>query len=256
MLAPFKPFVAILAAVFLTALPAFAEPKAGGFAMPPSAVIIDGERVPVSWNDGDSFGFLAGKYERQRVRLGGYNSLESYGPVHEWGSWSALELFQVTKDATRFTRTRVWSCVWGGKKDHYGRMLVLCNDLVEAMVREGFGHVYALEPPVDPQILALQREAIAEKRGMWRKGVPQGLLTSLHSISEEGGGKGRTYDRVISPVTGLSNAINHEKSYTTCQRVCHLGSCLLYVPFELRYGRERADCLRTKHLWVKPADPE
>ncbi|MCK6570434.1 thermonuclease family protein [Myxococcota bacterium] len=228
---------------------ASASDPVGGFRMPPSAVIIEGERVAVAWNDGDSFGFMEGKYVRQRVRLMGFNALESYGPLHAWGKWTPMELYKVTKAATRFARTRVWNCAWEGKKDHYGRMLVYCRDLVEAMVSEGYGHVYALEPPVDEGLVGLQHEAMAARRGMWAKGVPEGLVTSLHSVSEAGGGKGKTYDRVISPKTGLSKAYQHENAYGLCQKVCHEGSCMIYVPFEKRYGLERADCVRTKGLW-------
>lgn len=232
-----------------TAVEGAPPPRPGVFRMPPSAVIIDGERVAVAFNDGDSFGFLEGKFVRQRVRLMGYNALESYGPVHSWGKWTPMELYKVTKAATRFARSRVWHCVWEGKKDHYGRMLVYCRDLVEAMVTEGYGHVYSLTPPVDEALVAMQREAIQAGRGIWAKGVPEGLITSAHSNSESGGGKGKTYDRVISPVTGLSKEFHHEDNYGMCQKVCHDGSCLVYVPFEKRYGMERADCLRTKGLW-------
>ena len=224
-------------------------PAQGGFRLPPSAIVIEGERVAVAWNDGDSFGFLEGKYARQRVRLMGYNALESYGPVHSWGKWTGMELYKVTKASTRFARSRVWHCGWEGQKDHYGRMLVLCRDLVEAMVTEGYGHVYSLKPPVDDDLMAMQRDAISARRGMWAKGAPDGLVTSAHSISESGGGKNKTYDRVLSPKTGLSTEFHHEKVYGMCERVCHDGSCLVYVPFEKRYGMDRADCLRTKLLW-------
>ena len=54
---------------------------------------------------------------------------------------------------------------------------------------------------------------------------------------------------MISPKTGLSKAYQHENAYGLCQKVCHEGSCMIYVPFEKRYGLERADCVRTKGLW-------
>ena len=226
---------------------ALAEPL--GFVMPPSAVIIESERVAVSWNDGDSFRFMEGKFQRQQVRLMGFNALESYGPVHRWGSWTPFELFKVTKAATRFARNHVWHCQWDGKKDHYGRMLVYCSDLVEAMVREGYGHVYALKPPVDEKLLAIQADAIKRKVGFWEKGVPKGIVTSLHSVNEQGGGKDKTYNRIIDTVTGLSKEHRHEAVYAACEEVCHDGSCLIYVPFEKRYGPDREACLRTRDLW-------
>ena len=105
-----------LAALLFSTPAAAGEPTTSGgavFKMPPSAVIIEGERVPVAWNDGDSFGFLGGKYVRQRVRLMGYNALESYGPVHQWGRWTGMELYKVTKASTQFARSRVWLAMSG-----------------------------------------------------------------------------------------------------------------------------------------------
>lgn len=217
-----------------------------GFEMPPSAVVLDGEKVAVSWNDADSFEILEGRYRDARVRLMGYNALESYGPVHQWGEWTPMELFKLTKEATKFARSRVWNCHWSKEKDHYGRLLIVCPDLIRAMVAEGYGHLFAFDEPVDPEALKAQRQAIREKKGMWAKGVPKGILTSVHSADEK---RGDPYNRLADPRTGRTRKRKHHNAYKVCEKVCMEGSCLIYVPFGLRYGPQRAECLKTKGKW-------
>lgn len=50
----------------------------------------------------------------------------------------------------------------------------------------------------------------------------------------------------------MSEKVFHKETYTECQQVCMNGSCMLYVPFNRRYGRERAECLK----WGKGAKPQ
>jgi hypothetical protein len=82
---------------------------------------------------------------------------------------------------------------------------------------------------------------------MWAKGVPERIVTSVHSVSEE---RDVVYDRLIATSDGRSFQLAHENTYEVCQEVCHyqedgeLDSCLVYVPFEQRYGGARAQCLR------------
>jgi endonuclease YncB( thermonuclease family) len=219
--------------------------EGGGFDMPPSAVMLDGERVAVSWSDGDSFEILEGRLRDGKTRLMGYNSLESYGPVHSWGDWKAEELYVLQKKGSQFVRTKVWTCKWGEKKDHYDRLLIQCDDLTEAMLAEGYGHLMAVDEEPNPAHVEIQKKAIAEKKGMWAKGVPKGIITSLHS-ADEGGGK-KPYNRLADPMTGKTRKREHGERYRTCQKVCHDGSCLVYVPFSQRYGDDRADCLRVRY---------
>ena len=66
-----------------------------------SRVSLNGRTVPVSFNDGDSFRIHAGEYDGTQCRLGGFNTLESFGPAHFWGGWIGftldfLPLFGVT----------------------------------------------------------------------------------------------------------------------------------------------------------------
>lgn len=56
-------------------------------------IILNGKPVPVHFNDGDSFRVLAGEFKDAKARLFGYNTLESYGAVHQWGTWDAHELY-------------------------------------------------------------------------------------------------------------------------------------------------------------------
>ena len=214
-----------------------------------STVTIDGRVTTVAWNDGDSFAIKDGPLAGERVRLGGFNALESYGPVHSWGQWQPQPLYELTKTATEFARSKSWKCDWGGKRDGYGRLLITCPVLVIEMVQRGYAHVFAVEGDPDPVALEAQIAALASGAGMWAKGVPAGLITSLHSADEKRKGKSdnaQPYNRIADPKTGRTRKHEHSETYATCQKVCMHGSCMVYVPFTARYGKNRADCLRTK----------
>ena len=58
-------------------------------------VLIDDTYHDVNWSDGDSFRITSGRMRGQRVRLLGYNTLESYGPVHKWGDWNEWSLYRL-----------------------------------------------------------------------------------------------------------------------------------------------------------------
>ncbi len=210
------------------------------------AVMLDGEKVRVFWSDGDSFKVRSGRHKNAKTRLMGYNTLEGFGPVHQWGGWSAFQLYYLQKRGTYFARSRVWNCKSSGKNDHYGRLLIRCDDLVQAMVREGHGHVFAMPgDPVNAEDMKAQREAIAALRGMWLKGVPKGIITSLHSSDEGRSGK-QAYNRVADPLTGMTRKVEHDKKYALCENVCIDGSCMVYAPFNQRYGKNQAECLFKK----------
>jgi len=116
-------------------------------------------------------------------------------------------------------------------------------------VLDGYAMVYSVEDkPVDPELLKLQQEAIKNKAGMWAKGAPKGVITSLHSLGEEDS-KGATtaYNRVVDIRTGAAQKRQHQKRYDTCEEVCEETdgekSCMVYVPFEKRY-KNRPQCLQ------------
>ncbi len=240
---------ALIALTLLLSLPALAQdsqpasqPTSAPEATPPgSTIALNGEILRVRWSDGDSFRILEGEYADTGVRLSGYNALESYGPVHRWGEWTAQQLHDASSAATEFARMGSWNCETSGERDHYGRLLVNCDDLTHAMVAAGHGHLFLFGDPATERQLLYQTTAQEQLTGMWRHGVPELIVTSLHSAAEGGS---ETYNRVVSTATGQSERRLHEETYETCQEVCLGGSCLVYVPFSDRYGADRAECLR------------
>lgn len=209
-------------------------------------IVLNGEREEVRWSDGDSFTFRSGPRKGMSTRLKGYNTLEAYGPVHQWGSWKPAELFALAKSSSRVAASREWECTSEGKLDGYRRLLVNCRTLAIEMVRVGHALAYAVEgEKVDSAVLSAQAEAMKNKRGMWGKGISLGIVTSVHSLNEDVDAT-ETYNRVIDTRTGKSSVRKHAHRYESCQMVCEetegQSSCMLYVPFKHRY-RSKAACL-------------
>jgi micrococcal nuclease len=130
---------------------------------------------------------------------------------------------------------------------------VLCPDLAVELVRQGHAMAYAVEGGTPlAGTLEAQAEAMKERRGMWAKGVVHGVVTSVHSVSEDGAKEPHAYNRVVDTRTGQALKRAHTKAYATCETVCEETdgdtSCMVYVPFELRY-RHKPDCLKVE----KPA---
>lgn len=224
-----------------------APPNGGNPAVPPStdgrgAILLNGERMDVRWSDGDSFKFKSGQFEGSGVRLTGFNTLESYGPVHRWGTWTGAELYAIARTSKDVAAAGLWTCSTSGEKDGYGRLLVDCPDAAEALIRVGHAHAFSMDGPSDRRLLAAQRKAQRRGLGIWKKGAPALIVTSLHS-QEEGSG----YNRRVDSVTGMSSVRNHEETYQMCQEVCEgpegQQSCLVYVPYSRRY-RNKPDCLK------------
>jgi endonuclease YncB( thermonuclease family) len=178
--------------------------------------------TPVVFNDGDSFRVLGGPLTGAKARLSGFNTLESHGAVHQWGTWTAKEMYILAKLATHNARDNVWECTSDGKTDGYGRMLVFCPGLAKEQIRLGLAHAMSIDDkPADAELLAAQREAIAAKRGIWAHGVPEYILTSLHSSEEDVEGDG-VYNRLVSSKDGHSIKWKHDVKYDECQNVCHV----------------------------------
>ena len=208
---------------------------------------MNGEKTEVRWTDGDSFNIKSGPHKGSGTRLQGYNTLEAYGPVHAWGAWTPKELYEIAKSSSKVGASQEWVCTTDGKLDGYHRLLINCPDAAKEMVRQGQGMVYAVEGLVpDPELLALQKEAQGKKAGMWEKGIVNGIISSLHSMGEEGGDK-EAYNRVVDTRTGQALVRKHSNTYETCQTVCEdtegSKSCMVYVPFKLRY-HSQPDCLK------------
>lgn len=193
----------------------------GARAEPLTKVFINGSPTPVYFNDGDSFRIQAGPFKGTQSRLSGYNTLESFGPVHSWGTWTEKEMYVVAKLATHEAQQGVWHCEGDGKKDGYGRLLLFCKDLAMHLIAKGLAHTYSVnEEPGDPDLLKVQREAMAARRGMWAHGIPRFVVTSLHSKSEGGDKNGQTSNRLISTTDAHTEKWVHNDDYAECQKVC------------------------------------
>lgn len=225
------------------------EPKRSTKHDAKGSILLNGERVEVRWTDGDSFKFLEGTYKGKGTRLVGYNALEAFGPVHQWADWTEQGLYELALGASQVAASQEWACTTDGKLDGYQRLLVRCPQLAVEMAKQGVGLAYAVdgEKPA-AEVLAAQKDAIAQKRGMWAKGVVAGVITSVHSVGEDDpNDQGPAYNRVVDTRTGMALKREHHDRYESCQRVClqtdGSESCMIYVPFEHRY-RNKAECLR------------
>jgi micrococcal nuclease len=209
-------------------------------------LIVNGERTDVKWSDGDSFKFLSGPYKGRGTRLNGYNTLEAYGPVHRWGDWTARELYNIATNASRVAASETWECTTDGKEDGYHRVLVRCPGAAKKLVSEGIAMAYDVDGRADPQLVELMQQAMRQRRGIWEKGVADGIISSLHSVGEDGDGKAEAYNRVVDTRSGAALSRVHQKRYALCEEVCEetngTQSCMIYVPFSRRY-KNQPECL-------------
>jgi len=189
-------------------------------AEPAGKVVLNGKMTSVFFNDGDSFRVLKGARKGAKARLFGFNTLETHGKVHQWGDWTFRELYVIAKMATLNARLGTWTCNTDGKTDTYGRMLVFCEGLAADQIRKGLAHAMSInDDPGLPVLLEAQRDAIAHKRGMWAHGIPEFVVTSLHSVEEDISGHG-TYNRVVSSADGHSIKWKHNNKYNECDNIC------------------------------------
>jgi len=208
---------ATLSAVLLLALAVTTDARAYGT----SLVFLNGVAVPVSFNDGDSFRVHAGEFNGSQCRLTGYNTLESFGPAHQWGTWHPYELYVISKMATVNGVRGTWHCTTEGARDGYGRLLVECPDLIMSQISRGFAHAYQPDDtPARPEFIRAQEEAIRQRRGMWAHGVPDYVMTSVHSLSEDPG-RPFHYNRLISTHDGHTESYRHRETYGECEWVCN-----------------------------------
>jgi endonuclease YncB( thermonuclease family) len=189
-------------------------------ALPATKIFLNGVPTPVYFNDGDSFRVLAGRFNNSRARLKGFNTLESYGPVHQWGGWTRQELANYATLGTLNAQRGVWHCTSELKKDYYGRILWDCPDLAVDQVRKGLAHTMTFGKKDTPSRLEVaQNEAMKARRGIWAHGVPDYVMTSIHSMTEAWVG-GKPYNRLVSSVTGRSKKWRHTLKIAECQTVC------------------------------------
>jgi endonuclease YncB( thermonuclease family) len=238
---------ALLAAAALAPHPAAARGKRHASEAGRSVLTLDGAAVGVRWTDGDSFRIESGPRRGERVRVMGVNALESYGPVHRWGSWDAAGLEAVARGAAAIAAAAGGTCT-SGERDGYGRRLAACPAAARALVEAGAAMVFAVDGPADPALLEAQRRAQSAGAGMWRGGVPPRIPTSVHSAGEPDLHGRRPYDRIVDTRTGVAELRSHGETRATCQEIC-VGegpdrACLIHVPYERRY-RDRPECLRS-----------
>ena len=191
-------------------------------AVPATKVFLNGAPTPVFFNDGDSFRVLAGPHKGTRARMKGFNTLETYGPVHKWGGWHYKELYVNSKMGTLNARNGVWHCSSKTfERDGYGRILWHCPGLARDQVRRGYAHAMTVtDEAADAELLKAQADAMKNKRGMWALGTPEYVLTSLHSFDEPRAKKGKNYNRVVSTRDGHSAKWLHDEIYPECSEVC------------------------------------
>lgn len=215
-----------------------------------SIVYIDDVETEVYFNDGDTFKIIDGKFAGKRVRLTGFNALENYGPVHSWQNTTKKYLYKISNQATSHAQNGTWNCEYLEEKDGYGRLLMQCDDLAESLIYNGLAHAYTIdESPALESYLVAQRHAQENKLAMWKYGVPEYIVTSVHSEKKLENPQGVSperlnYNRLISTLDGHSEKWYHNDEYKTCEEVClDDNSCMTYVPFNNRYGKYRAECL-------------
>jgi micrococcal nuclease len=213
-----------------------------------ASIVLDGVLHPVVWSDGDTFHVQG---EKHPARVSGYNTLETYGAVHRWGAWDPAALEVLANRATVVASSQTRTCRSLGKPDGYGRALVVCPDAAADLIGQGLAMVYAVAPETpDAKLLEVQVAAQQARRGIWAEGVPDLIVTSVHSVDEPGARPGphgpRAYNRVVDPKTGKTEMREHDRVIATCENVCETAgktkSCLVYVPFEHRY-RDKPACL-------------
>jgi endonuclease YncB( thermonuclease family) len=205
-------------------------------------VILDGVSIAVEWDDGDTFHGKTADGTKIKARLAGYNTLESYGPVHQWGEWTEKELYAFAKESGVFASKTVWECTDTKKGGGYGRVLVDCPELRRAMLENGFAHPFSVGGPAPEADLKAMKTGMDNKAGIWAKGTPKTVITSLHSQDEKPDKE--VYNRICDLTTGECGESVHTDVYETCQKVCIEDTCMTYVPYKVRYGDNRAECLK------------
>ncbi len=209
--------------LMLTALlaAALSRPTPGAADQIMTRVYLNGIPTPVFFNDGDSFRVLEGPLAGTTARLAGFNTLESFGPVHQWGGWHPYELYVNAKMATLNARWGTWHCTSDMSRDGYGRILWDCPDLAVDHIRKGLAHAMNVDDlPARAEYIWAQRAAMAQHRGMWAHGVPEFVLTSAHSADEDPT-RDSHYNRRVSTRFGHSESVRHRDTYLECQMVCH-----------------------------------
>lgn len=208
----------------------------------PGQITLNGKLHQVTWSDGDTLTIDSGRRKGKTARLVGYNTLESYGPVHRWGEWTRPELEKLATQGRLEAAERRWDCQLKGKKDTYGRLLLDCPDARRQLIERGLAHIFAYDSEPDPDDLEAQRHARVERLGIWEKGRPEHIVTNVAADDE-----GRVFLRIVNTRTGKTERKHQREDYEPCDEICHgpevSGSCMLFIPYEQRYEKQPA-CIK------------
>ena len=198
-------------------------------------ISLQGRTTQVRWNDGDTFTFRSGRYSGKTARLVGYNTLESYGPVHRWGEWTPAELYSLAIAARDAAAEARWACTKQPKKDTYGRLLVDCPEARRTLLESGLAHVFAYQSTPSEADMKAQRGARSAQAGIWKKGRPEHIVTNV-SADETG----RVFLQVASTRTGATERRHQRHDYEACDEICEgpavSGSCMIFIPYAVRYS--------------------
>ena len=209
-----------------------AKANEGGVA---AEISLQGGTTQVQWNDGDTFTFRSGRFSGKTARLVGYNTLESYAPVHRWGEWTPKELHDLALAARESVSKTRWTCTKQRKKDTYGRLLVDCPEARRALIEKGLAHVFAYKSTPSEADMEAQRAARSARAGMWGKGRPEHIVTNV-SADEDG----RVFLQVASTRTGTTERRHQRHDYEACDEICEgpsvSGSCMIFIPYADRYS--------------------
>src|SRR5512137_325043 len=94
----------------LLALALAPRPAAGKAHGAAGTVVLDGQVTEVRWTDGDSFKVLSGPLQGFGTRLQGYNTLETFGPVHRIGTLGPAELETIARSSAPLLAGTAWRC--------------------------------------------------------------------------------------------------------------------------------------------------
>jgi endonuclease YncB( thermonuclease family) len=206
-----------------------------------STVVLDGVVLEANWDDGDTFSAIHPETGKKiKARLSGFNTLESYGPVHRWGDWTGTGLYGIAQKAGVFARSKKWTCSDTKNGGGYGRLLVDCPDLRKEILEAGLATPFSIGAPSSQSDLDAMNIAMAARKGMWEKGIPKFMISSLHSQDENLDKD--AYNRICDLGSGECSKKVHQNTYAVCQEVCIEDSCMIYVPFSNRY-RNKPECL-------------
>jgi endonuclease YncB( thermonuclease family) len=154
------------------------------------SVQLNGERVGVEWIDGDTFRVAQGAFRGIKARLADVDALEM-NRDYRWGESAGPFGATIACEATHLASAQAWECTSTGRSDTYGRLIVSCAGLEEALVVRGLAlaaayHGRAREAE---RYLPAQERAKAGRAGMWAMGLPSRVAIRASAAGEDGDGE-------------------------------------------------------------------